>query len=528
MWRKSKQVLTIVLAVSVGCIHGGVGTNVTNVTNVAAAPSGGTSGSAASANVSASVSVTLANPSAPRLANLADIPAAAGVRVDANAIIAALDGQGQWSSNPQYGDIWIPTGVRTDFVPYGTDGQWRPTDAGWYWQSSLPWGWLTFHYGRWVTVGGVWAWVPGRMFAPAWVAWRHGGGWAGWAPLPPIGATLSAPYAYCPWGALAGDGLWGRTLYGGSGAYLYGSTRPVPPAMGVGGAVYAWGPPASPGTAAVAVPVDDAWRHETRVAVPSSTPVAVPSGSRFAIPSGTRVAVPTGGVLARAEPVAPSSAPTAGIRLAPTPAAALPSAPIPLPTRTGAIDPATGANVMTARGYSVPDRLIVESPSYAPRLRETISLGTTSPDIPEVVRLPPSLYGRGATGSWGVGAPVVSFVPSAPSAPTAQFVPVAPSPPAWNSPPVVTGGVWYPSYAPPVTRSWTPPSAIPTPSYPSGGGGGYQPTYAFPTGGYANAPAAPTPAYAPPMALPTPAAPVARPPVAWASPVAGGVHFGPR
>ena len=45
------------------------------------------------------------------------------------------------------------------FAPYVTDGQWRVTDAGWFWQSTLPWGDLAFHYGRWVSWGARWAWV---------------------------------------------------------------------------------------------------------------------------------------------------------------------------------------------------------------------------------------------------------------------------------------------------------------------------------------------------------------------------------
>jgi hypothetical protein len=45
-----------------------------------------------------------------------------------------------------------------------------------------------------------WVWVPGTVWAPAWVAWRWGDGWAGWAALPPdaewrlgIGLSLDGP-----------------------------------------------------------------------------------------------------------------------------------------------------------------------------------------------------------------------------------------------------------------------------------------------------------------------------------------------
>jgi hypothetical protein len=42
--------------------------------------------------------------------------------------------------------------------------------------------------------GRGWGWVPGTMWGPAWVSWRSGGGYAGWAPLPPRGAAIPASY----------------------------------------------------------------------------------------------------------------------------------------------------------------------------------------------------------------------------------------------------------------------------------------------------------------------------------------------
>ncbi len=57
---------------------------------------------------------------------------------------------------------------------------------GWTWVSDEPWGWATYHYGRWVNIVGTgWVWIPGHTWAPAWVSWRYGGGYCGWAPLPP-------------------------------------------------------------------------------------------------------------------------------------------------------------------------------------------------------------------------------------------------------------------------------------------------------------------------------------------------------
>jgi hypothetical protein len=86
---------------------------------------------------------------------------------------------------PGYGYSWVPARVETDWRPY-SDGYWQRTDAGWYWMSEEPWGWATYHYGRWdwnVQFG--WFWVPQTQWAPAWVCWREGGGYVGWAPLRP-------------------------------------------------------------------------------------------------------------------------------------------------------------------------------------------------------------------------------------------------------------------------------------------------------------------------------------------------------
>jgi len=66
------------------------------------------------------------------------------------------------------------------------EGQWVHSDYGWYWQSEEPWAWATYHYGRWVLDNYYgWVWVPDVEWAPSWVAWREGGGYIGWAPLPP-------------------------------------------------------------------------------------------------------------------------------------------------------------------------------------------------------------------------------------------------------------------------------------------------------------------------------------------------------
>ena len=70
--------------------------------------------------------------------------------------------------------------------PY-TLGYWVWTDQfGWMWISNEPFGWATFHYGRWYLDPYYgWVWVPGYEWGPAWVSFRSGGGYVGWAPLSP-------------------------------------------------------------------------------------------------------------------------------------------------------------------------------------------------------------------------------------------------------------------------------------------------------------------------------------------------------
>jgi len=92
---------------------------------------------------------------------------------------------GYWVQVPRYGWCWYPAYVDAGWRPY-TNGNWLWSDAGWYWASEEPWAWATYHYGRWTWDPYYgWLWVPGLEWAPAWVGWRDGDGYVGWAPLPP-------------------------------------------------------------------------------------------------------------------------------------------------------------------------------------------------------------------------------------------------------------------------------------------------------------------------------------------------------
>ncbi|HRC71010.1 MAG TPA: hypothetical protein PK880_00595 [Candidatus Competibacter sp.] len=122
----------------------------------------------------------------PRWSLLGGAAARAQVSVDFGFFHDELAPYGDWRQREPYGWVWFPD-VGRNWRPY-TFGYWVFTaDYGWTWISTDPWGSIPFHYGRWFYDEGrrAWAWVPGTEWGPAWVGWRSGGGYIGWAPLPP-------------------------------------------------------------------------------------------------------------------------------------------------------------------------------------------------------------------------------------------------------------------------------------------------------------------------------------------------------
>ncbi len=136
----------------------------------------------------------------------------ASLEVDISLFHDDLAPYGHWVEVENYGPAWVPH-VRHGWRPYA-EGHWAWTeDYGWLWVSDEPFGWAVFHYGRWYPSPRYgWVWVPGYEWAPAWVAFRIGDGYAGWAPLPPafewevgVGFRVGAvdfdryvePRAYC-------------------------------------------------------------------------------------------------------------------------------------------------------------------------------------------------------------------------------------------------------------------------------------------------------------------------------------------
>jgi hypothetical protein len=106
-----------------------------------------------------------------------------------------LQPYGTWINHNRYGFVWMPR-VERGFVPYATNGYWINTEYGNTWVSDYSWGWAPFHYGRWFYDDFYgWMWVPDSVWGPAWVVWRSGGGYYGWAPLMP-GYGFSVSYNY--------------------------------------------------------------------------------------------------------------------------------------------------------------------------------------------------------------------------------------------------------------------------------------------------------------------------------------------
>jgi hypothetical protein len=106
-------------------------------------------------------------------------------QVDTSYIYDYLTPYGMWLYQSPYGYVWIPDRVNYGWRPY-TNGQWIWSDYGWTWVSSYRWGWIPFHYGRWGWDRQLgWFWVPDTIWGPAWVSWRRGDIYIGWAPLPP-------------------------------------------------------------------------------------------------------------------------------------------------------------------------------------------------------------------------------------------------------------------------------------------------------------------------------------------------------
>ncbi|HET7619070.1 MAG TPA: DUF6600 domain-containing protein [Vicinamibacterales bacterium] len=89
---------------------------------------------------------------------------------------------GTWSYAAPYGYVWYPR-VATGWRPY-YHGRWITTAGfGWTWVGRDPFAWPTHHFGRWGFSAGLWFWIPGSHWGPAWVSWATAPGYVSWCPL---------------------------------------------------------------------------------------------------------------------------------------------------------------------------------------------------------------------------------------------------------------------------------------------------------------------------------------------------------
>ncbi len=125
-------------------------------------------------------------------------PARAEVSFDL--FYSSLSPHGSWLVSARYGQVWQPGVYEAGWNPY-YDGHWIYTDLGWTWVSDYEWGSIPYHYGTWVEDPALgWVWVPGTVWAPAWVVFRTGPDYIGWAPVAPdysvgVSAGFGGPVA---------------------------------------------------------------------------------------------------------------------------------------------------------------------------------------------------------------------------------------------------------------------------------------------------------------------------------------------
>ncbi|GEJ57229.1 DUF6600 domain-containing protein [Anaeromyxobacter diazotrophicus] len=301
---------------------------------------------------------------------------AAGAGVTFDTFRDGLAPYGEWVNAGAYGRVWRPTHVAAGWRPYYY-GRWQWTDEGWLWDSEESWGWATYHYGRWAYDPSYgWVWAPGYQWAPAWVTWRYGPEYVGWAPLAPGFSVYvsSYPFAYSWWSFVPCNRFAGVPVYsvaytGGYVRNIFRGTQPAPPRASVYGAVApAWGGPARPfversvGHAIAPVRLQ-----------PVGSPVAAAAPSRGGVVSIYRPDVrpaPAGRptAIAPSRPWgSPSSAAIAPGRAAPRPSGAWRGGATQAPSAPRQYAPAPRQYTPAPRQYSPAPRQYAPSPrQYAP------------------------------------------------------------------------------------------------------------------------------------------------------------------
>jgi len=107
---------------------------------------------------------------------------------------------GEWIWDDFYGYIWRPY-IDNGRYPWGWSpyyyGFWSLSGGQMFWVPQEPWGWVPYHLGiwQWDKKRG-WFWMPGSLFAPAWVDWDFYYGYASWRPWSMYDWLIDDPYMY--------------------------------------------------------------------------------------------------------------------------------------------------------------------------------------------------------------------------------------------------------------------------------------------------------------------------------------------
>lgn len=125
---------------------------------------------------------------------------------------------GEWIWDSLYGYVWRPY-LNDRRYPWGSwqpyyAGRWSDVNGQLFWVPEEPWGWVPYHLGfwKWDKKRG-WLWIPGSLFAPAWVTWSYfdSYGYYAWWPWSLwewyMGSGYSFygnPYRYYLWGNYLG------------------------------------------------------------------------------------------------------------------------------------------------------------------------------------------------------------------------------------------------------------------------------------------------------------------------------------
>ncbi len=94
---------------------------------------------------------------------------------------------GEWLWDSLYGYVWRPF-LNDQSYPWGRwmpyyQGRWTSVQGQLFWVPSEPWGWVPYHLGIWMwNKKKGWMWIPGSVFAPAWVDWTFSRGLFCWRP----------------------------------------------------------------------------------------------------------------------------------------------------------------------------------------------------------------------------------------------------------------------------------------------------------------------------------------------------------